>query len=88
MKVEMSKSVLLLTRCNNHIIINIYSKYDLSSFPQMGHSMSSQPPNRRHVADFAEILHTIWDRKKKSQNPKMSVLRPSEAEDMAPESFR
>ena len=26
--------------------------------------MSSQPPNGRHVTDFAEILHTIWDMKK------------------------
>ena len=29
-----------------------------------GHSMSSQPPDGRHVTDFAEILHTIWDMKK------------------------
>ena len=42
--------------------------------------MSSQPPNGRHVTDFAEILHTIWDMKKKSQNPKMSVLRPPRPE--------
>ena len=45
-----------------------------------GHSMSSQPPDGRHVTDFAEILHTIWDMKKKSQNPKMRVLRPPRPE--------
>ena len=45
-----------------------------------GHSMSSQPPDGRHVTDFAEILQTIWDMKKKSRNPKMSVLRPPRPE--------
>jgi len=29
--------------------------------------MSSQPPDGRHVTDFAEILHTIWDMKKNSE---------------------
>ena len=28
--------------------------------------MSSQPPDGRHVTDFAEILHTTWDMKKNS----------------------
>ena len=30
----------------------------------LGHSMSSQPPDGRHVTDFAENLHTIRDMKK------------------------
>ena len=30
----------------------------------MGYSVSSQPPDARHVTDFAEILHTTWDMKK------------------------
>jgi len=35
-------------------------------FKMVGHSMSSQPPDRQHVTDFAEILHTIWEMKKNS----------------------
>ena len=42
--------------------------------------MSSQPPDGQHVTDFAEILHTIWDMKKKSRNPKMSIQRPPRLE--------
>ena len=41
----------------------------------------------RHVTDFAEILHTIWDMKKIPE-PEDERSKTSEARDMAPESFR
>ena len=56
------------------------------AFVLLGHSMSSQPPDGRHVTDFAEILHTIWDMKKIPE-PEDERSETSEAGDMAPESF-
>ena len=41
--------------------------------------MSSQPPDGRHVTDFAEILHTTWDLKKKILEPKDGRSETSEA---------
>ena len=41
----------------------------------------------RHVTDFAEILHTIWDMKN-IPKPEDERSETSEAGDMAPESFR
>ena len=52
----------------------------------MGHSMSSQPPDGQHVTDFAEILHTIWDMKK-NPGTEDEHSETSEASDMALESF-
>ena len=49
--------------------------------------MSSQPPDGRHVTDFAEILHITWDMKKIPE-PEDERSENSEAGDMAPESFR
>ncbi len=44
---------------------NLFPHFELILPP--GHSMSSQLPDGRHVTDFAEILHTIWDMKKNSE---------------------
>ena len=41
--------------------------------------MSSQPPDGRHVTDFAEILHKIWDMKKIPEPGKFQINRDFEA---------
>ena len=40
--------------------------------------------SRRHVTDFAEILHTSWDMKKNPE-PEDEYSETSEAGNMAPE---
>ena len=52
-----------LSQCFYSFPSQAFELYDFVKTKE-GHSMSSQPPDGRHVTDFAEILHTIWDMKK------------------------